>query len=74
MQEILRTNDVVLISWLEALLRGEGIEPIVLDAHTSILEGSIGAIPRRLMVAKEDGARATSILKAAGLEYDPRNN
>jgi len=74
MQEIFRTNDMVLISWLEALLRGEGIEPVVLDAHTSILEGSIGAIPRRLMVISEDGPRAVSILKAAGFEYDPRNN
>ena len=74
MQEIFRTNDMVLISWLEALLRGERIEPVVLDAHTSILEGSIGAIPRRLMVTSEDGPRAVSILKAAGFEYDPRNN
>jgi hypothetical protein len=74
MHEIFRTNDIVLISWLEALLRGEGIETVVLDAYTSILEGSIGAIPRRLMVASEDGPRATSVLKAAGMEYDPRNN
>jgi hypothetical protein len=74
MHEIFRTNDIVLISWLEALLRGEGIETVVFDAHTSILEGSIGAIPRRMMVASEDGLRATSILKDAGMEYDPRNN
>jgi len=74
MQEIFRTNDMVLISWLEALLRGEGIESFVLDAHTSILEGSIGAIPRRLMVASEQGPQAVSVLKAAGMEYDPRNN
>ena len=59
---------------LEALLRGEGIESVVLDAHTSILEGSIGAIPRRLMVTSEDGPQAVLILKTAGFDYDPRNN
>ena len=74
MQEIFRTNDIVLISWLEALLRGEGIKTVVFDMHTSIIEGSIGAIPRRLMVATEDGPRATLALEAAGMEYDPNNN
>ena len=74
MYEIFRTNDIVLISWLESLLRSEGIETVVFDLHTSILEGSIGAIPRRLMVAKEDSARATLALEAAGIEYDPDNN
>ena len=74
MYEIFRTNDIVLISWLESLLRSEGIETVVFDTHTSILEGSISAIPRRLMVAKEDGARATLALEAAGIEYDPDNN
>ena len=74
MYEIFRTNDIVLISWLESLLRSEGIETVVFDTHTSILEGSIGAIPRRLMVANEDGTSATLALKAAGIEYDPDNN
>ena len=74
MHEIFRTNDIVVISWLEALLRGEGIETAVFDTHTSILEGSIGAIPRRLMVATEDGPRATLALEAAGMECDPGNN
>jgi len=74
MREVFRTNDPVLISWLEALLRGEGIEPFVMDAYTSILEGSIGAIPRRLMVANDHGPRAVEVLLAAGMEYDPRNN
>ncbi len=74
MLEVFRTNDPVMISWLVALLRGEGIEPFVLDAHTSVLEGSIGAIPRRLMVAQEQGARATDVLRAAGVEFDPKNN
>ena len=65
MQELLRTNDTVLLSWLEALLADSGIEAVVLDRHTSILEGSIGALPRRLVVRDEDAARARHILREA---------
>ncbi len=68
MREILRTNDVVKISWLEALLAGAGIEAVVMDAHTSILEGSIGAIPRRVMVSDQDYDRARRVLMDAGEE------
>ncbi|MDA0676222.1 MAG: DUF2007 domain-containing protein, partial [Proteobacteria bacterium] len=50
MVELLRTNDPVLLSWLEATLAAHGIGCVVLDAHTSVVEGSIGAIQRRLMV------------------------
>jgi hypothetical protein len=66
MKELLRTNDVVLLSWAQALLAGEGIEAVVLDLHTSILEGSIGAIPRRLVVAEEDHEEARLLLEEAG--------
>ena len=66
MQELVRTNDAVRLSWLQALLSSAGIEAVVLDTHTSILEGSIGAIPRRLMVADEDAKRARDILKDVG--------
>ncbi len=65
MKELIRTNDPVLLSWLSAALAGEGIEALVLDVHTSILEGSAGAIPRRLMVLDEDHARARLILDSA---------
>lgn len=65
MKELLRTNDVVRLSWARALLAGVGIESIVLDHHTSLVEGSIGAIPRRLMVAEHDYARAGAVLARA---------
>jgi hypothetical protein len=65
MRELLRTNDAVTLSWIEALLSEAGIGCVVLDAHTSILEGSIGAIPRRLMVAEEDWQRARDLLAQA---------
>jgi hypothetical protein len=65
MKELLRTNDTVRLSWAEALLASAGIAAIVLDTHTSIIEGSIGAIPRRLMVDERDHARALRLLAAA---------
>ncbi len=65
MKELLRTNDVVLLSFATALLRDEGMEPVVLDTHTSILEGSIGAIPRRLMVSDGDYDSARVLLDDA---------
>jgi hypothetical protein len=68
MRELVRTNDVVKLSWLQALLADAGIEAVVLDVHTSIVEGSIGAIPRRLVVTDEDFPRARRVLEAAGEE------
>ena len=68
MKELLRTNDPVRLSFIEALLRDSGIDSLVLDHHTSLVEGSIGAIPRRLMVAARDYRRALFILEAAGEE------
>ena len=66
MKELLRTNDVVRISWIEALLADSGIEIFVFDVHTSIVEGSIGILPRRVMVADDDFNRACRVLDAAG--------
>ena len=65
MRELLRTNDVVRLSWAQARLREAGIESLVLDHHTSLVEGSIGAIPRRLMVADGDYRRAQAVIAAA---------
>ena len=66
MVELLRTNDVVRLSFLSALLRDAGIEPIILDQHMSVLEGSAAAIPRRLMVIDDDASKARRILTDAG--------
>jgi len=70
MVELIRTNDAVLLSWLQALLRDAGIDSVLLDSHTSIVEGSVGAIPRRLMVADADFAPARQLLREAGV-LDP---
>lgn len=66
MKELLRTNDPVRLSFVEAVLAGAGIETVVLDEHTSVIEGSIGAIQRRIMVAERDHARARATLADAG--------
>ena len=65
MKELLRTNNIVRLSWLQALLTDAGIGYVVLDQHTSLVEGSIGAIPRRLMVAIRDHSRAAALIAAA---------
>ncbi len=68
MKELLRTNNPVRLSWLQALFSDSGIESLVLDHHTSLIEGNIGAIPRRLMVSDRDFIRARALLSQAGEE------
>ena len=65
MKELLRTNNVVRLSWAQALLRDAGIDSVVLDHHASLVDGSIGAVPRRLMVAERDHDRAHALVAAA---------
>lgn len=72
MRELLRTNDPVKLSWLVSLLADSGIEALVFDTHTSILEGSLGVLPRRLMVADDAYETACRLLRDAGEEpYEP---
>ncbi|MDG1281685.1 MAG: DUF2007 domain-containing protein [Pseudorhodobacter sp.] len=62
MKEVLRTTDPTIIAWASALLQGEGIATFEMDVHMSILEGSIGLFPRRLMVREVDLFMARSVL------------
>lgn len=66
MRTVLTSNDLVRLSFLGALLRDAGIESILLDGHVSAVEGSIGAIPRRLAVLPEDEHQARRVLIEAG--------
>ena len=66
MRILLRSNDPVRLSFLTALLTDAGIGSILLDTHASMVEGSIGAIQRRLVVATEDEPRARRLLEDAG--------
>lgn len=68
MRELVVTNDVVLLSYVQSLLTGEGIEAQVFDRNISLMEGSIGAFPRRLVVDCDVWENARRLLKDAGLE------
>lgn len=63
MKELLRTTDMVKFAFATTLLEGEGITAFQLDVHMSILEGSIGILPKRLMVADRDFFMAQAVLK-----------
>ena len=67
MKEVLRTNDLVLLSYATHVLAEAGIEATVFDAHMSAVEGSIGAFPRRLMVQEEDITKALRELSNAAI-------
>lgn len=72
MRELVRCNDPVLLSAVEALLAGAGISALVFDGAMSALEGAIGAFPRRLLVADDDEAAARRLLEEAGLGAELR--
>jgi len=72
MREIVRTNDAVLITAIEALLSGANIQYSVLDRNMSVLEGSIGILPRRILVDDAHAARARQLLEDAGLGHELR--
>jgi hypothetical protein len=72
MREIIRTNDPVLVSAVGALLDGARIHHLVLDQNMSVLEGSLGVLPRRILVADEQELRARQLLEDAGLGHELR--
>jgi hypothetical protein len=62
MEELIRTNDIVLISFVEALLRDAGIECLVVDQNMSIIEGSLGILPKRVLVPADAVEEARKLL------------
>ncbi|RUM97261.1 DUF2007 domain-containing protein [Pseudaminobacter arsenicus] len=72
MIELVRTNDAVIISFVESLLRDAGIHCLVADQNMSVLDGSIGVLPRRILVPDDDAAEARSILTDAGIAHEIR--
>ncbi len=70
MVELLRTNDAVLISFIEALLSDAGIAHVVLDSHMSIMEGSIGVLPRRVLVEDSRLHAAKRLMEEAGIGHE----
>jgi hypothetical protein len=72
MRELVRTNDAVLISAIEALLKGAHITHMVVDQNISVLEGSIGAFQRRILVADDESDAARKLLADAGFGNELR--
>lgn len=67
MKELLRTTDLVLLTYVNSLLNDACVPVLIADIHVSSVEGSIGAFPRRVLVPAEDWDESISILTAAGL-------
>lgn len=67
MKLLLRTNDPTVIAFAQSLLEGEGIDSFVMDVHMSALEGGLGILPRRLMVADRDHFLARAIMANLGI-------
>lgn len=67
MELLLRTNDVVLLSFAQALLKEAGIEAMLFDQNMSIIEGSLGILPRRLFVSQGSIEAARQLLRDAGI-------
>jgi hypothetical protein len=70
MKLLLRTTNSVLIDFATAILRDRGLAPVVLDQHMSILEGSVGALPRRVMIEEGEEPAARWALEEAGLGHE----
>ncbi len=62
MKELIRTNDPVKMSYITSLLTGEGIDSVIFDAHTSVVEGYLPIVEQRLMVADEDYTQAHGLI------------
>jgi hypothetical protein len=69
MREILRSNNPVLINFVEVLLKDAALEPLLLDGNMSVMEGSIGILPRRILVPEEHWNQARRVLQDAGLGH-----
>lgn len=72
MEELIRTNDLVLISFVEALLRDAGFGHLVADQAVSAVDGSLGIFPRRILVDSDDADAARRLLVDAGLGAELR--
>lgn len=70
MRAIIKTNNPVTLSFAQSVLKDTGIESFILDSNISVMEGSIGAFLKRLMVVDEDEAAARRALSLAGLEAE----
>jgi hypothetical protein len=71
MRVVLKTNNAVQLNFAEVLLSDAGIHTVVFDAEMSIMDGNLGILPRRLMVAQEDFVQAVMVLSDGLEKYQP---
>jgi hypothetical protein len=71
-RELVRTNDIVLVSAIGALLDGANIHYLVADQNMSVVDGSLGVLPRRILVHEDDDRAARQLLRDAGLAHELR--
>jgi hypothetical protein len=69
-KELLKSNDAVFLSWVRHVLAEAGIPHVLLDGHMSALEGSLGILPRRILVPEADHARALALVEAGPAPVD----
>ena len=74
MHELIRANDPVLLSYAESLMKDAGIHCFIADQGMSVLEGSLGMLPRRILVHEDDNREARQILSDAGLAHELRSD
>jgi len=69
LKELFRSNDAVLLSFVQAILTDAGVVHQIADGYMSIMEGSLGVLPRRMLVVEDEWAQACRILKEANLDH-----
>lgn len=74
MKEVARSNDPVRLSFLTALLADAGLTAIPLDTHASIVQGSLGVLPQRLMVVDDEFEAAVAVLRESGEWHGPEDS
>jgi hypothetical protein len=72
MIELIRTNDAVVLSFAQSILRDAGIDCLIADQNMSVMEGSIGLLPRRVLVRDDEADAARRILTDAGIGHEMR--
>lgn len=72
MIELLRTNDAVVLSFVQSLLKDAGIDCLLADENMSVLDGSLGILPRRILVRENDADEARRIVADAGIAGELR--
>lgn len=70
MREVYRSNNPVELSWISAALEEAGLEFLIADQFTSVMEGSIGAIQRRVLVVDDDAAEAEKLIRSLQADHD----